>query len=239
MEASAKSYHAVAGRQPRAGRQVLSAPDLRGGAGRTAGTCCRGKSTPASLKYDISTASTDGTRAGSGFEGKGNAIPAEMLPSEITFDGVRFHLAQAKTGTPNAVAANGQHIDLPSGSYNRVYVLAASADGDQKATFAAGGKRTDVNVEDWTGFIGQWDDRQWKVKDTAVPARDGQPAQTNHDDYSEMMDSPAGVSGISLPNNDKIRIFAVSVADESPGVTPTQPLCDVLGGTGNAMRSER
>ena len=70
---------------------------------------------------------------GGGFDGKGNALPAEMLPAQITFNDVQFHLAPAKTGVPNAVVAKGQTIDLPAGSYNRVYVLAASADGDQKA----------------------------------------------------------------------------------------------------------
>src|ERR1035441_6517346 len=34
-----------------------------------------------------------------------------------------------------AVTANGQTITLPAGEFNRVYVLAASAEGDQKATF--------------------------------------------------------------------------------------------------------
>ena len=76
-----------------------------------------------------------------GFDGKGNALPAEMLPAQITFNEVQFRLAAAKTGVPNAVVAKGQTIDLPVGHYNRVYVLAASADGDQKATFEAGQRR--------------------------------------------------------------------------------------------------
>jgi alpha-mannosidase len=112
-----------------------------------------------------------------------------------------------------------------------------------------------LNVEDWGGFIGQWDDRQWSSKDTS------------HDDYGQMtgikpgfikradlawysshhhdadgknvsyrysylfaypIDLPAGAKSVTLPDNDKIRILAMSVAHENPEVRPAQPLYDVL-----------
>jgi len=219
-------------------------------------------SAPVPLPYDLAAASNDGTRSGVGFDGKGNAIPAETLPAEITFNNVEFHLALAKTGAPNAVVAKGQRIDLPGGRYNRVYILAASAEGDQKATFAVGGAKVELNIQDWGGFVGQWDDRQWIGKDAPVP---GQPARTEHDDYAEMtgikpgyikradlawccshhhnaagenvpyaysylfaypIDLPDGAKTITLPDNDKIRVLAISVAGENPEVKPAQPLYD-------------
>jgi alpha-mannosidase len=212
-------------------------------------------SAPVTLRYDLAAASNDGTKSDSGFDAKGNALPAEMLPAQITFNDVRFQLAAAKTGSANAVVAKGQTIDLPAGRYNRVYVLAASADGDQKATFKVGNTGVDLNVENWGGFIGQWDDRQWTSKDTS------------HDDYGEMtgikpgfikradlawycshhhnaagenvpysysylfaypIELPAGAKTITLPDNDKVRIMAMSVADENAAVKPVQPLYDVL-----------
>jgi len=212
-------------------------------------------SVPVTLHYDLATASNDGTKSESGFDGKGNALPAEMLPAQITFNDVQFQLAPAKTGSPNAVVARGQTIDLPAGHHNRVYVLAASADGDQKATFKVGSSAVDLNVENWGGFIGQWDDRQWTSKDTS------------QDDYGQMtglkpgyikradlawycshhhnaagenvsyrysylfaypIDLPDGTKTITLPNNDKVRILAISVADENAAVRPVQPLYDVL-----------
>jgi len=213
------------------------------------------RSVPVPLHYDVATASNDGTKSDGGFDGKGNALPAEMLPSQIAFNGVQFQLAAAKTGSPNAVIAKGQTIDLPTGHYNRVYLLAASADGDQNALFKVGNAAVDLNVENWGGFIGQWDDRQWTSKDTS------------HDDYGEMtaikpgfikradlvwycsyhhnaagenvpyrysylfaypIDLPAGAKAVTLPDNDKIRIMAISVAYENEAVTPVQPLYDVL-----------
>lgn len=214
-----------------------------------------GQSVPVPLKYDLAAASNDGTRSVGGFDGKGNALPAEMLPELLAFNDVQFQLAPAKTGVPNAAVAKGQIIDLPSGQYNRAYVLAASVDGDQKAIFEIGGKKVELNIQDWGGFIGQWDDRQWSSKDTS------------HDDYGQMtgikpgyikradlawycshhhntagqnvayrysylfaypIDLPAGTKSIRLPDNEKIRVLAISVTEANPEIKPAQPLYDLL-----------
>jgi alpha-mannosidase len=97
-----------------------------------------------------------------GFDGDGNAIPAEMLPQGLTFNGIEFKLAAAGSHKPNAVTAKGQTINLPAGRFNRVYLVAAASHGDQKARFLAGGKSAEITVQDWGGFIGQWDTRLWK-----------------------------------------------------------------------------
>lgn len=120
------------------------------------------ESQPVVLKYDLAAASNDDTKSVGGFDHKGDALPAEMLPAELNFNGVRFHLAPAATGKPDALIARGQTIQLPAGDFNRVYLLAASADGDQEATFKAGGHSVKFDIENWGGFIGQWDTRLWK-----------------------------------------------------------------------------
>ena len=89
--------------------------------------------------------------------------------------GVRFRLAPAQEGKPNAVVSRGQTIALPSGRFNRLYVLAASADGDQKASFRVGGTPVDTIVQDWGGYIGQWDNRTWNVREVPVTPRAGAP----------------------------------------------------------------
>ena len=144
------------------------------------------QSTPVALPYDLSGATTDGEKTVVGFDGKGNSLPAEMLPSEITFHAVQFRLAPAKTGSPNAVVAKGQQINLPADDSNRIYILAAAINGDRNATFQVGDKAVELNVQDWGGFIGQWDNRKWMAKDVQVPAQQGQPAHTERDDYAEM-----------------------------------------------------
>jgi alpha-mannosidase len=187
-----------------------------------------------------------------------------MLPAQIAFNDVQFRLAPAASGARNAVVARGQTIELPPGRYNRVYVLAASAEGDQKVSFKSGSKNVDLTIQDWGGFIGQWDDRQWVAKDIPI---EGQPGKTDRDDYAEMtgiksgyikradlawycthhhnaagenvpygysylfaypLDLQPGAKTIQLPDNDKIRILAISVAEENPELKPVQPLYDVL-----------
>jgi alpha-mannosidase len=49
--------------------------------------------------------------------------------------------------------------------------------------------------------------------------------------FAYPIDLPAGAKSVKLPNNDKIRILAMSVAEEGPDVQPAQPLYDVLSPT--------
>jgi alpha-mannosidase len=241
-------------------------------------------SQPVDLKYDLAAASNDDTKTeGGGFDGKGNAMPAEMLPTALAYRGVEFKLAPAETGVPDAVVAKGQAIPLPSGQYNRVYLLAAAADGDQTAAFRVGAKTATLHIEDWSGFVGQWDtrifknqdDRNWAISahHAAWPPADEQqreqraPSPRYPEDYvglepgyvkpaslawysshhhtADGLNQPyqysylfaysipmsPGTRTLTLPNNDKIRILAVSVAEESPGLTQAQPLYDMLSRT--------
>jgi alpha-mannosidase len=122
------------------------------------------------LHYDAAVASSDDTKTeGGGIDGNGNAIPAEMLPSEVDYGPAKFELAAAQTSVPNAVTAKGQTLDLPTGRFNRIYMLAAASSAeDQKALFRVGDQVTELNIQSWTGWVGQWDTRIWK----SAPNRD-------------------------------------------------------------------
>ncbi len=125
------------------------------------------------LPYDVSVATTDGHPSTGGFDDVGHALPAEMLPASVTYDGIQFKLAPADEGKPSAVTAKGQTITLPEGKFNRLYLLAAAYSGDQKATFQVGSEPVQLTIQNWTGYIGQWDNRQWKnvpLPPPAVPA---------------------------------------------------------------------
>ena len=113
-----------------------------------------------------------------------------MLPGKIDYAGVSFTLAPATTGKPNAVTTDGQTIHLPAGKFNRVYLLAA-ANGDQKAEFKVGDKSVNLNVQDWTGFVGQWDDRIWRTTEEPIPRRGALPQgngpHVRLNEYGEMI----------------------------------------------------
>ena len=136
-------------------------------------------SQPVELTYDASVASIDGSPGEGCFDcnpniqdaAQGKALPAEMLPSDIAYAGVHFHLAAG--GSPNAVTARGQTIRLPEGKFNRLYLLAASYLGDQTDTFGVESGSTvshvSLPIQDWTGFIGQWDTRTWNERRVEIP----------------------------------------------------------------------
>jgi len=151
------------------------------------------------LPYDVSVASQENRPASGCFDcsfdlptaTQGKALPAEMLPDKVDYAGVSFRLVPAMTGKFNAVATDGQTIHLPAGQFNRLYLLAA-ANGDQKADFKVDDKSVSLNVQDWTGFVGQWDDRTWRTTEEPIPQRggaspQGKQPQLRLNEYGEMI----------------------------------------------------
>jgi alpha-mannosidase len=250
------------------------------------------RSKAVSLPYNLAVATNDDTKTpGGGFDGQGNAMPAEMLPTHIDYNGVDFTLASPKTGSLNAIVAKGQTISLPAGHFNRVYILAASTGDDQYATFRVGQNSKKLTIQNWGGFIGQWDTRQWKnepVHDWNISAHHAvwppqdlaerenrAPSPSYPDDYVGLkegfikpaglawyashhhtaeglnapyqysylfaypMEVPANAHELTLPQNDKIRILAISVAEENPVLNLAEPLFDTLGKTTPASFAEQ
>lgn len=187
-------------------------------------------------------------REGGGLNATGLAYPAEALPREIACDGVRFQLASAG-GTPDAVACEGQRIALPAG-YRRVYLLAAADGGegprpgegaDVTGVFRFGSSTTSLRIQNWTGFIGQWDTRLWRDPqpelgyvwtDTLAGLSPGYLKEAEvawysshrHDAsganqayrYSYLFKYgiaiPPGATSLALPDEPRIKVFALTVA---------------------------
>lgn len=199
--------------------------------------------------------SQDSDRGDGAMDSEGRTIPAEMLPARLRVDGVGFQFASAGQKNKNAVICNGQTIELPGGPYNRVYLLAA-ADGDTDAKLTIGKTQYDWHVQNWTGFVGQWDDREWDKQFKKVDFTcDGKVTAINkgyikrdeiawfathrhHPQHGNEayqfsylfkygFDLPDGAQALTLPDNPKIRVFAVSVAqNENDAVTPAAALYD-------------
>jgi alpha-mannosidase len=224
------------------------------------------------LPFNRTVASKDGARSvagSSGFDSTGHTLPAEMLPTTVAYAGINFNLISLPDGSQLAVVPKGQTIQLPTGKFTRLYLLAASVDGDQKAAFRVGATSTELTIQDWSGFIGQWDDRTWNNKQEQLPPRPGAPANAppriravieytglkqgfikrapvawfaSHRHNAEGANEPyvysylfgysiaipAGVRSLTLPDNDKIRILAITASDDNAEVRPAQPLYDTL-----------
>jgi alpha-mannosidase len=56
--------------------------------------------------------------------------------------------------------------------------------------------------------------------------------------FAYAMDVPANAKTLTLPNNDRVRVLAVSVANENPAVMPAQPLSDPVRHTAQPTSQE-
>ena len=155
-----------------------------------------------------------------------------------------------------------------------MYILAAAV-RDQKGTFKVGDKPVDLTIQDWTGYIGQWDNRDakgWETKQVPIvrpadapPLPAGAPTTRNvtiftgqltpgfikradvawfashrHDSgganeayaysylYAYAIDLPPGAKTVTLPDNERIRVMAITAVNEPEPVTPAHPLYDTL-----------
>lgn len=207
------------------------------------------------LTYNEDVMSTNAKRTDGQFT-SGRAMAAEQVPAKLISEGVEFILGPTADGKMNAVAARGQTIALPSGAFDRVYLIAA-ADGDTKGRFKVDGKPVELSIQSWRGYIAQWDNRLWhgEINELAYfwfnelaglepgfTKRDNVAWYSSHThtaknddayDYSYLfkyrIDVPAGAKTLTLPDNPKIRVFAVSMASNThDNVTAAMPLYDHL-----------
>ena len=225
-------------------------------------------SQPVNLTYDTDVVSSRANRTDGAMDADGDAFSAEMFPAQVTSEGVKFQLGPTADGARNALAAHGQGLNLPEGDFNRVHLLVA-ADGDATAQIKIGDTEQPFDVPNWTGFIGEWDNRIWDspgsggssagpnatagaevtkgekgipvgltpgfIKRTPVAwfaTHHNTPQGDAYYQFSYLFqlsyDLPAGVKNLTLPDDPKIRVFAVSVSHEPGATPPASPLYDTL-----------
>ncbi len=220
-----------------------------------------------------------------GFDGTGKALPAEMLPAKIQYHDVEFDLALAKTGTPNAVSQKARRLHCPKAGITEFISLPQPQAEIKMRRSRSATQKVDLKIQDWTGFIGQWDTRLWnneQERNWAISAnhavwppvdlqqREQRPVSPRYPEdyvglkagyvkpaslawyashqhtadglnqpyqYSYLFAYPIEVSDsvrtLRLPNNEKIRILAISAVNENPRLTPAEPLYDTLTGSAN------
>ena len=207
------------------------------------------------LPYDLDVVSTDDNRADGDFDGTGVSLPAELLPSEMISGDLVFTFGPTTAGENNALVCRGQTIPLPSGDFDRLYLLAAASGGNTTGTFTAGDDSVDLAIHDFTGWIGQSDsliasDGKLLETHTMAPAfihRDEiawvgthrHDAATDRNEpyvfcylFKYAVDLPPGAETVTLPDNDRIRVLAMTVADNPNDDTrPAKVLYDQIDAT--------
>lgn len=161
----------------------------------------------------------------------GYSYAAELLPDSIlTSNGIPFRLGDKNI--KNGMTCKGNVIRLPENhAYNRVYLLAASMDADNRATFTVGDRKQEASIPYYSEFIGQWGHSghtEGYLKDAEV-AHVGTHRHSDKGDeayeftymFKVGLDVPEGATQITLPENDRIVIFAATLVQEDyPAIKP-------------------
>ena len=157
-----------------------------------------------------------------------HSYAAEQIPEEILYGGVPFRTAEADLN--NAVACDGQVIDLPAGTCG-IYLLAASAGEDKDAVFGCGSD-VSVHIPSWTGFFGSgfWEPYTSFLKEGKVAYIGSHRHDSNTRDevyvqtymYMVWLPVPEGVTQLELPKDKDITIFAAEAR-----MSPRRPAAEI------------
>jgi alpha-mannosidase len=226
------------------------------------------KCQPLTLAFDLDAISTDDNRTDGDFDGNGNTIAGELLPDTLTFESVPFVFGPKAAGMKNAVICNGQSISLPVGSYNQLYLLAASMKGWSAGEFIFDKGTKDASepfralAPDYSTRPGQWNNRLVADQILENPEQIA-PAYINHQQvgwfgthrhtakgeneayrftylYLIRLNIPSGARTLTLPPEPRLRLFAATVANANQDqVRAAQPLYDVTNSTLANITAER
>jgi alpha-mannosidase len=194
--------------------------------------------------------SFDNNRSDGNFN-RGMSFPAELIPSEVVSEDIHFKIGSTADEDKNVIDCGGQTIELPSGNYNKLYILASGLN-DNKGDFIVDKDTTSIQVQSGTGFVGQFYNRVFSGTELNVAnvvnirgpftKRDNIAWFTSHRHvsypsrndayqygyiYKYEISIPAGAKKLTLPTNRNIKVFAVTLAlNKNDKVKELQPLYD-------------
>jgi alpha-mannosidase len=207
-------------------------------------------SLPVALPFDQDVVSSAKNMTNGGFGKDSLTLPAEQFPDKIVMDGITFRMGGKLDGQKNVMACNGQKINLPkTGNFNHLYILAA-ATRDTGGVFRTGQTRKTIRIQGFSGNIGQFEKRTWDKYDRIRSLEKGFIKRDEVAWYSTHINSDTAIwpyqysyiykygmdvsnaSGfLQLPENDAIKIFAITLAfDPYDQAQPAEPLYDDFSG---------
>ena len=183
-----------------------------------------------------------------------------MINDTVVSEGIRFQIGSRANGKQNAVSCDGQAISLPDAKFNSIYLLALAVQGDTDDTFKVDDHAIPMHIQDWSGFIGQWDNRvfdgsvadltysilnpldhldsgfikraplAWYCSHRHQPDG-GDEVYTYSYLFKYRLSAATGAKTLTLPKNSRIRVVAVSlVQDENDSTVAALPLYDDFTG---------
>ncbi len=193
--------------------------------------------TDLSKLFDIVAVSSDMNRKGGDFDGSGNSFPAEMFPPDTgtgkpndiypcgyywkaVGEGIEssrkisFKLGPDGVDTKNAVKCSGQTVAVPRGSYVKVHVLGAAVEPDQVAEFGLGYQKVEpvkVTMSSWLEDPAHGEDAAFVTLHRHYAAGDERGKRCSLFHYVIPVDPSRPLTSIVLPNNDRVRVVAITL----------------------------
>lgn len=186
-----------------------------------------------SLPYNVDMMSYD-SKKNDALKSAPYAYPAELVPDEVTADGISFVMGNRSDGQKNAVRCSGQTIDLPAAG-RKLYLLAASTEPTGTVgEFVVGDQTYQFEVPYYGGTLGKLDSpynggTHYRKQDVALTTTHSHHISGNSDEqyrflyiYRFAITLPEGASQLKLPSNSSLMVYAATVSDTQ--VDDIQPL---------------
>jgi len=217
---------------------------------------------PISLPFDLDGVSLDADRQDGDFDSNGNTLSGDLLPDTLVVHDIPFVLGSKAPKAPNVVRCSGQTITLPEKPHNRLYAIGAATGGPAVGVFKIRDRHVEVSLPDHAERLGQWNNRMVNGKlheerDQIAPAYINRTpvawvgthrhSSTGENEayqftYLYLLEFaiPPGAAMITLPNEPRIRLLAVTAVNtRDDDVRPCKPLYDVVNGTVTTIAAER
>ena len=127
--------------------------------GRSPVRLARIEAEPLPLPYNRVGITAHGSTLSAGLDPDGRTLPGELLPGEMTIEGVLYRTGPRGDGQPNVVACLGQALAIPDGPFERIDILAARSGGDGEAVFRAGERPAPLWLQDFREPVARVDSR--------------------------------------------------------------------------------
>jgi len=194
---------------------------------------------PVELPFTYNAFTYDAFNETGQFDKDGCSYAAELIDKEIVSQGIPFKIGNMENA--NVLKCKNNVIDIPKDrKYTKVYLLAASTDGDVKADFKFGNKTQTCDIPYYSGFYGQWGQTDFTksfVKNVPLAyigthrhsAKYGNEAYTFTYMYRICLDIPEGATQLQLPDDNRVAVFSITFSDNyADDVKAISPLISTL-----------
>ncbi len=189
------------------------------------------------LPFNIDAFSFDSDKANGDFV-NGFTYPAELISDSLDFANINYKIGTRLDNNMNALSCSGQTINLGSQDYESLYILAASKNGDINGEFNISGNTCSIKIQDYHKNIADWgreEDAPYIKNDTVAwvgthrHSPEGNQAYEFCYLFQYKIELPKGAKSITLPDNEDIVIFAMTLANvPANSTTPASEKIDKL-----------